>query len=56
MVVANIFDFIDGKVALELNAVSAFGGFWDSVIDRFSDIALFLGLIYLYSSSAEPTT
>jgi CDP-diacylglycerol--glycerol-3-phosphate 3-phosphatidyltransferase len=49
MVVANIFDFIDGKVALELKAVSAFGGFWDSVIDRFSDIALFIGLIYLYS-------
>ena len=49
MVLANIFDFIDGKVAHELNAVSAFGGFWDSVIDRFSDIALFLGLIYLYS-------
>src|SRR3982751_1852310 len=49
IVVANIFDFIDGKVAIELHAVSAFGGFWDSVIDRFSDIALFLGLIYLYS-------
>jgi CDP-diacylglycerol---glycerol-3-phosphate 3-phosphatidyltransferase len=49
MVVANIFDFIDGKVALELHEVSAFGGFWDSVIDRFSDIALFIGLIYLYS-------
>jgi CDP-diacylglycerol--glycerol-3-phosphate 3-phosphatidyltransferase len=29
--------------------VSKFGGFWDSVIDRFSDIALFIGLIYLYS-------
>ena len=50
MVVANIFDFIDGKVAIELQAVSAFGGFWDSVIDRFSDLALFLGLIYLYST------
>ena len=49
MIVANIFDFIDGKVAVELNAVSAFGGFWDSVIDRFSDISLFIGLIYLYS-------
>jgi CDP-diacylglycerol---glycerol-3-phosphate 3-phosphatidyltransferase len=49
MVVANIFDFIDGKVALELKEVSAFGGFWDSVIDRFSDIALFIGLIYVYS-------
>jgi CDP-diacylglycerol--glycerol-3-phosphate 3-phosphatidyltransferase len=50
MVVANIFDFIDGKVAAELDAISAFGGFWDSVIDRFSDLALFVGLIYLYSS------
>ena len=49
MVIANIFDFIDGKVAVELEAVSAFGGFWDSVIDRFSDISLFIGLIYLYS-------
>lgn len=49
MICANIFDFIDGKVALELHAVSKFGGFWDSVIDRFSDIALFIGLIYLYS-------
>ena len=50
MIVANIFDYIDGKVAHELNAVSAFGGFWDSVIDRFSDLSLFIGLIYLYSS------
>ena len=50
MVVANIFDFIDGKVARETHAETKFGGFWDSVIDRFSDIALFLGLIYLYST------
>jgi CDP-diacylglycerol--glycerol-3-phosphate 3-phosphatidyltransferase len=50
MIVANIFDFIDGKVATELNWVSKFGGFWDSVIDRFSDIVLFIGLIYLYAS------
>jgi CDP-diacylglycerol--glycerol-3-phosphate 3-phosphatidyltransferase len=50
MIVANIFDFIDGKVARETHAETKFGGFWDSVIDRFSDIALFIGLIYLYSS------
>src|SRR4026208_2020004 len=49
MLIANIFDFIDGKVAHESQSVSAFGGFWDSVIDRFSDISLFIGLIYLYS-------
>jgi CDP-diacylglycerol--glycerol-3-phosphate 3-phosphatidyltransferase len=50
MVVANIFDFIDGKVATETGAVSRFGGFWDSVIDRFSDLALSVGLICLYAS------
>jgi len=50
MIVANIFDFIDGKVAQLTNTVSQFGAFWDSTLDRFSDIALFLGLIYLYAS------
>jgi CDP-diacylglycerol--glycerol-3-phosphate 3-phosphatidyltransferase len=49
MTLANIFDFIDGKVALALKLSSDFGGFWDSVMDRFSDISLFVGLIYLYS-------
>jgi CDP-diacylglycerol--glycerol-3-phosphate 3-phosphatidyltransferase len=49
MIVANIFDFIDGKVAHITGKQSAFGAFWDSTLDRFSDIALFLGLIYLYS-------
>jgi CDP-diacylglycerol---glycerol-3-phosphate 3-phosphatidyltransferase len=50
MIVANIFDFIDGKVAHITGKVSQFGAFWDSTLDRFSDIALFLGLIYLYAS------
>ena len=50
MVGASIFDFIDGKVAQETGQASLFGGFWDSVIDRFSDLALSLGLICLYAS------
>ena len=49
IIVANIFDFIDGKVAHILQLQSRFGAFWDSTLDRFSDIALFLGLIFLYS-------
>ena len=53
MVIANIFDFIDGKVATETGKISKFGGFWDSVIDRFSDIALFIGLIYLYAKGGR---
>ena len=50
MIVANIFDFIDGKVATESGAASEFGAFWDSVIDRVSDLALAVGLICLYAS------
>jgi phosphatidylglycerophosphate synthase len=50
LIAASIFDFIDGKVAHETGLMSKFGGFWDSVIDRFSDILLFIGLISLYSS------
>ena len=50
MIVANIFDFIDGKVAHITGKSSQFGAFWDSTLDRFSDIALFLGLIYLYAT------
>ena len=49
MLVANIFDFIDGKVAYQLELQSEFGAFWDSTLDRFSDLALLTGLIFLYS-------
>src|SRR5688572_27270852 len=49
MIVANIFDFIDGKVAHITNTESRFGAFWDSTLDRFSDLALFTGLIWLYA-------
>src|SRR5678815_1912778 len=49
MLVANIFDFIDGKVAHRLQLQSEFGAFWDSTLDRFSDLALLTGLIFLYS-------
>ena len=49
MLVANIFDFIDGKVAHLLQLQSEFGAFWDSTLDRFSDLALLTGLIFLYS-------
>src|SRR5438105_415887 len=49
MIVANIFDFIDGKVAHRLQLESRFGAFWDSTLDRFSDLARLVGLTYLYS-------
>ena len=53
IILANIFDFIDGKVARELGEATKFGGFFDSVMDRFSDISLFVGLIYLYAEEGR---
>jgi CDP-diacylglycerol--glycerol-3-phosphate 3-phosphatidyltransferase len=46
---AGIFDMVDGRVARATNQVTDFGGFFDSVIDRYSDLALFFGLLVYYS-------
>lgn len=46
---AGIFDMVDGRVARYTNTVSAFGGFFDSVIDRYSDLALYFGLLVYYA-------
>jgi CDP-diacylglycerol--glycerol-3-phosphate 3-phosphatidyltransferase len=54
MIAANIFDFIDGKVAHITGTQSQFGAFWDSTLDRFSDLALFTGLIWLYATLGRP--
>src|SRR5215510_7580780 len=40
---AGIFDMVDGRVARATNQVSVFGAFFDSVIDRYSDVVLFFG-------------
>jgi CDP-diacylglycerol---glycerol-3-phosphate 3-phosphatidyltransferase len=46
---AGIFDMVDGRVARATNQVTTFGAFFDSVIDRYSDIALFFGLLVYYA-------
>jgi CDP-diacylglycerol---glycerol-3-phosphate 3-phosphatidyltransferase len=47
---AGLFDMVDGRVARETNRVTRFGGFFDSVVDRYSDLALFMGLLVYYAS------
>ena len=47
---AGIFDMVDGRVARETNRVTRFGGFFDSVLDRYSDLALLMGLLVYYAS------
>src|ERR1041384_4032854 len=45
---AGIFDMVDGRVARATNQVTVFGAFFDSVLDRYSDVALFFGLLVYY--------
>jgi CDP-diacylglycerol--glycerol-3-phosphate 3-phosphatidyltransferase len=47
---AGLFDMVDGRVARETNRVTRFGGFFDSVLDRYSDLALLTGLLVWYGS------
>ncbi len=47
---AGLFDMVDGRVARATDQVTRFGGFFDSVVDRYSDLALFMGLLVYYAS------
>lgn len=49
ILVAGLFDMLDGAVARTFGKVTNFGGFLDSVIDRYSDLVLLIGLIIYYA-------
>jgi len=46
---SGFFDLVDGRVARASNQVTRFGGFFDSVIDRYSDASQFFGLLVFYA-------
>ncbi|MGA9242898.1 MAG: CDP-alcohol phosphatidyltransferase family protein [Silvibacterium sp.] len=49
IIAAGIFDMVDGRVARQTDQVTVFGAFFDSVIDRYSDVVLFFGLLVFYA-------
>jgi phosphatidylglycerophosphate synthase len=51
IILAGIFDMLDGRVARITNSVTKFGAFFDSVLDRYSDLVIFLGLMIYYSKA-----
>jgi CDP-diacylglycerol--glycerol-3-phosphate 3-phosphatidyltransferase len=53
LIVANVFDMLDGQVARRTGQVTRFGGFLDSSLDRLSDMAAFVGLIVFYARDTE---
>lgn len=44
-------DAIDGSLARRSGAVTTFGRFYDSFLDRYSELAMFIGLSYFYAGS-----
>src|SRR3954471_23261955 len=47
--IVNALDFLDGAVARAAGTAGAFGAFLDSVLDRYSEAVVFVGLIVWYS-------
>jgi len=43
---AGLFDMLDGQVARLGNMKSTFGALYDSVLDRYSELVMFLGICY----------
>ena len=53
LIVANLFDMLDGQVARLSGRVTRFGGFLDSSLDRLSDMVVFVGLMVFYARDLE---
>jgi len=48
IIVSGLFDLLDGALARNLGKVTPFGGFLDSVLDRYSDLFLLLAILIYY--------
>jgi len=48
LIITGLFDMVDGMVARTANAATPFGAFFDSIMDRYSDLILYLGLVIYY--------
>ena len=50
LIIAGLFDMVDGMVARTARAETPFGAFFDSVMDRYSDLIMYLGLMIHYGN------
>ncbi|MBP7960716.1 MAG: CDP-alcohol phosphatidyltransferase family protein [Caldilineaceae bacterium] len=48
LIIAALFDMLDGSLARQTNQISSFGAFWDSTLDRYSESLTLLALVYYY--------
>jgi peptidoglycan lytic transglycosylase len=49
LILAGLFDLFDGSLARASGQVTPFGAFLDSVIDRYSDLVVLLGIVVLFA-------
>jgi CDP-diacylglycerol--glycerol-3-phosphate 3-phosphatidyltransferase len=54
IILSGLFDLFDGVVARKLGKVTPFGGFLDSVLDRYSDLLLLLAILIHYLKKEDP--
>src|SRR5699024_9547564 len=50
---ASAFDMVDGSIARATNTISKFGGFFDSTIDRYSEIVVYVGLLVWLNTTSD---
>ncbi|MFA5317478.1 MAG: CDP-alcohol phosphatidyltransferase family protein [Dehalococcoidales bacterium] len=55
VLLAGGFDMLDGALARRTNQVTRFGGILDSTLDRVSEAALLLGILFLFLNAGENT-
>src|SRR5262245_14586146 len=53
LAVAGLFDFFDGALARLAGQETCFGAFLDSVVDRYSDVIVLLGIALLYHQTGD---
>ena len=53
VLLGGFFDLVDGHVARRTDRVTRFGSFYDSTLDRISEVVVFLGVFSLYNGN-EP--
>ena len=55
VLLSGLFDLFDGVAARTLNKITRFGGFLDSVIDRYSDLFLLMAFLVYYLRKGNST-
>ena len=55
ILLSGLFDLLDGVIARKLGRVTVFGSFFDSVMDRYSDLLLLMAIAIFYLKKENPS-